>query len=220
MRIREALRVRPALRPLGWVLLCTQAPSLLILAISSSLSHKLSVAMTHTLRGVGFGICVSALWYFKTRSPIGQIKHGIWRWMLGLVLGLGWGYATVLLSGGAHQIGGIPHLTNGGWLGKALVVFMIGAWFPFFEELLFRGVVIQQLRVLRSGRTFLVIASASIFLLMHLAYGMGWANLVQFFAAGIVLGWLAVSSESLWPSIFLHAGYNTVLVLTVLIAHL
>lgn len=66
------------------------------------------------------------------------------------------------------------------------------------EEVAIRGILLQPLR--RYGDFFAIVCSAVIFSLLH-------GNMVQVpFAvvAGIFLGYVAVSTGSLWPSIILH----------------
>ncbi len=70
------------------------------------------------------------------------------------------------------------------------------------EETVIRGVVMQPLR--RFGDKFAIIASAVMFACMH-------GNMVQIpytVIGGILLGYLAVATGSLWPSIILHFVNN------------
>lgn len=66
------------------------------------------------------------------------------------------------------------------------------------EEVVVRGIIMQPLR--RFGDKFAIVASALIFGIMH-------GNMVQIpytVVAGLFLGYLAVATGSLWPSIILH----------------
>lgn len=66
------------------------------------------------------------------------------------------------------------------------------------EEVVVRGIVMQPLR--RFGDKFAIVASALIFGVMH-------GNMVQIpytVVAGLFLGYLAIATGSLWPSIILH----------------
>ena len=66
------------------------------------------------------------------------------------------------------------------------------------EEFIIRGIVMQPLR--RFGDKFAIVASALIFGIMH-------GNMVQIpytVVAGLFLGYLAIATGSLWPSIILH----------------
>lgn len=74
---------------------------------------------------------------------------------------------------------------------------------PILEETLFRGMILQKLRPW--GETFAVGASALLFAVFHM-------NLIQGIAAffmGLVLGLIAVRSESVLPCIFVHFLNNT-----------
>ena len=73
---------------------------------------------------------------------------------------------------------------------------------PVIEEILFRGYLLGGLR--RYGNRFAVIASASLFALMH-------GNLSQFLSAlciGLLLGYARVRYGSLLVCMFAHAGNN------------
>lgn len=70
------------------------------------------------------------------------------------------------------------------------------------EETVIRGIVMQPLR--RFGDKFAIIASAVLFACMH-------GNMVQIpytVVGGMLLGYLAVATGSLWPSVILHFVNN------------
>lgn len=75
---------------------------------------------------------------------------------------------------------------------------------PIFEELVFRGAVLMNLR--RFGDRFAIIAAALLFALMH-------GNLqqaVHTFLIGLILGYVCVKTNSLRVPIILHALNNLV----------
>ena len=77
---------------------------------------------------------------------------------------------------------------------------------PILEEMLFRGVILRSFLLQYPPRTAIA-GSAALFGLAHL-------NIYQFvtaFFAGLILGWLYERSRSLWPSILLHAAYNSLI---------
>lgn len=83
-----------------------------------------------------------------------------------------------------------------------LLFFTLAVVPAFVEELLFRGLVLSNL--LPYGRTTAVLASALLFGVMH-------QNVEQIFyatAAGIVIGWVYVCTNSIWPCILLHFCNN------------
>ncbi len=70
------------------------------------------------------------------------------------------------------------------------------------EEVVVRGIIMQPLR--RFGDKFAIVASALIFGIMH-------GNMVQIpytIVAGLFMGYLAIATGSLWPSIILHFVNN------------
>ncbi len=72
----------------------------------------------------------------------------------------------------------------------------------FVEEFLFRGLILSNL--LPYGRTTAILASAVLFGIMH-------QNVEQIFyatAAGVVIGWVYVRTQSIWPCILLHFCNN------------
>ena len=75
---------------------------------------------------------------------------------------------------------------------------------PIIEELAIRGVVLQPLR--RYGDKFAILISAMIFSLLH-------GNMEQIpytFTAGLLLGYVAVATGSLWPGIIIHFINNSI----------
>lgn len=87
----------------------------------------------------------------------------------------------------------------------ALMMYLSTAVTPaLFEEFALRGVVLQSLR--RYGDWFAIIVSSVLFALMH-------GNAVQVpFAllVGLMLGYVAVATGSLWPGIIIHFLNNSV----------
>ncbi len=74
---------------------------------------------------------------------------------------------------------------------------------PLIEEFAMRGVVLQSLK--KYGNAFAIIASSFIFALLH-------GNPVQIlfaFLCGLLLGYAAVATNSLWTSIIIHAAVNS-----------
>lgn len=91
-----------------------------------------------------------------------------------------------------------PHSLRA-FLGMALTTAVLPA---VFEELLFRGVILQSLR--RFGDLFALCVSSVIFSLLH-------RNLVQLpnaLLTGMVLGYIVLRTRSVWASIFCHFVNN------------
>jgi membrane protease YdiL (CAAX protease family) len=84
----------------------------------------------------------------------------------------------------------------------------IGA--PLLEEMLFRGVILRSFLTQYSRQTAILWSS--------LLFGLAHLNAYQFFTGliiGIVSGWLYERTRSLWPSILLHAAFNSFVVFSV-----
>ncbi len=72
----------------------------------------------------------------------------------------------------------------------------------FFEEFMFRGVILQSLR--KYGDGFAILISAALFGLMH-------GNITQIpyaFIIGLIIGYFVVKQGSLWIGIFIHFFNN------------
>jgi membrane protease YdiL (CAAX protease family) len=95
-----------------------------------------------------------------------------------------------------------------GPLDGALVVICLVALVPFAEEALFRGLFMFGLTE-RYGRGFGILLSAALFGVIHFDV----VAAVYAAVAGLVLGALALATESTWASAALHAAINAVPVL-------
>ena len=86
---------------------------------------------------------------------------------------------------------------------ELVLMFLTIAVIPaFVEEFLFRGLILSNL--LPYGRVTAILASALLFGIMH-------QNAEQFLyatAAGVVIGWVYVRTNSIWPCILLHFCNN------------
>jgi membrane protease YdiL (CAAX protease family) len=95
-----------------------------------------------------------------------------------------------------------------GPLQGAEVVLCLVALVPFAEEALFRGLFMFGLKE-RYGRGFALLLSACLFGVIHF----GVVPALYAAVAGLVLGLLALSTESTWASVAVHAAINAVPVL-------
>lgn len=85
-----------------------------------------------------------------------------------------------------------------------ILLFQLVVIAPLFEELWFRGIVMESLRPYGNG--FAILVSGILF-------GMTHANFQQFFYAttlGICLGYIAVSTKSIVTTTIMHAMFNSV----------
>lgn len=93
------------------------------------------------------------------------------------------------------------------------MVLLAGALVPLVEELAFRGLLQGWLRE-RVGANGAIALSSLIFALMH-----GIPTLIPaLLLVGVLLAWLYESSGSLWPSIAMHAAFNTIMTTLLYIA--
>lgn len=105
----------------------------------------------------------------------------------------------------------VSDINLGGIKETLLGVISVAVVPALIEELVIRGIILQPLR--KYGDKYAIIASALIFAVMH-------GNMVQIpytVIGGILLGYLVVTTGSLWPSIILHFINNlySVIVLSV-----
>jgi membrane protease YdiL (CAAX protease family)/ferredoxin len=90
-------------------------------------------------------------------------------------------------------------------LGLAMTVVMVVIVGPFFEEVVFRGVLLGYLQE-RTGTWPAIVLSSLLFSSYHLSL---W-ELLPVAAMGVAAGWLAVRRQSLWPAYALHLAFNAV----------
>ncbi len=133
-----------------------------------------------------------------------------------LVLGVG---ATLALQFAASNEtnSASPYLIFRGQALSPLVMLAIFSYgmvnAGFAEELLFRGLIAGAVGRRMSLRNANAV-QAVIFLLPHLlillvAPNLWWVLIPLVLALGLMLGWLRLASGSLWPSVLMHGGGNT-----------
>lgn len=163
----------------------------------SVLSYALSMGLT----------IVGVLIYRKLRRGTGRMFHFSLRGFNPMLIL--WGFVMVLLTGVVIE----PVLElfpdaflkmidkmgmHGGWSILMLVVLA-----PVMEEVLFRGILLESVRSKHSaGRA--IVVSALMFGVIHLIP----QQVVNAFAIGLILGYIYVRTESLWPVIVIHALNN------------
>lgn len=82
------------------------------------------------------------------------------------------------------------------------------------EEILFRGLAIEQLTVLTGRRRLSVFLATLVFILGHML-NFDWAQLVPVAGASIVVAGLYVWRHDLWANIIAHTAIDVVAVLSV-----
>jgi membrane protease YdiL (CAAX protease family) len=108
------------------------------------------------------------------------------------------------------QIAALTDPTGFSWLNFAAVFFVAALLAPFVEEVLFRGLLYQWLRV-RTGVIVAVLVSAAIFSVTHVIPLL----LPALFAVGIVLALVYEWTGSLWVTITLHFLQNAFAVIII-----
>ena len=88
-----------------------------------------------------------------------------------------------------------------------MAIFVMGVLPGVCEELLMRGLVLGAYE--RGGTRRAVLISAALFALLHASV----EGLPVQFLMGVVLGFLAVTTQSLYVGMMLHTAYNSFLVL-------
>lgn len=91
---------------------------------------------------------------------------------------------------------------QGGVLSLLLLLFTGAVLGPIGEELVFRSVVASALH--KYGRWVGIVGSAAIFAIVH---GPS-VIMVDAFVVGLLLGFLFLRSNSIWPAIVMHIVYN------------
>jgi len=100
--------------------------------------------------------------------------------------------------------GDILSMFGGGISGLLMALLLGGVLVPIAEEVFFRGFLYAGMRE-RWGTGWALVVSALIFALIHLTPGV----LPPLFVIGLLLAYLYERTDSLWPSILLHAVINS-----------
>ncbi|GBF11432.1 CPBP family intramembrane glutamic endopeptidase [Tepidibacillus sp. HK-1] len=95
--------------------------------------------------------------------------------------------------------------SQNGWLGSIFEILMIGLLVPIAEEIMFRG-LIQTIIHRKLGKWVGMILTALLFALIHVDLSL----LAPLFVIGMVLSWLKVYFNSLWPPIMFHILMNSI----------
>ncbi|GIV15694.1 MAG: CAAX protease family protein [Armatimonadota bacterium] len=106
----------------------------------------------------------------------------------------------------AHPIAGVASSENSPWV--MVLLFLVAAVFaPLFEEIFFRGVLLNALWAYTGNRWVGIVGSALVFSVLHPQMYLGW---IAVFVIGLMLGGLFVERRSLVPCLWMHALNNTV----------
>ncbi len=167
--------------------------------------------MCITLPFVGVYFVLKRMGTYSEDLPFGRPRKGSSVFLL-IVAGLGFCYFGNLVSGfivtfledlGISSFTASQDIVSGlfepmGVFESIVLVIGMSCMPALFEELVFRGIIMQPLR--RYGDWFAILVSSLVFALIH-------GNISQSpfaFIAGIALGYISIVSGSLWPSVILH----------------
>ena len=197
-------------------------PSLLMLFENNNLSLAYSVVGSIFYIGVPFGLVYFSL---KRKNYAGLLPFGTvynkkaavnLTMMLApimLVSSMVVNFISLIFQemAGMEFSSGLEDIQMSGVRGFIIATISMAVVPAIIEEFAIRGVVMQPLR--RYGDKFAIVASALIFSIMH-------GNMAQIpytVIGGIYLGYLAVATGSIWPSIILHFINNmySVIIMTV-----
>lgn len=198
--------------------------SSLLPSLSRDLTTKLWISAAVSF-GLILGLPVWVAWYRRIRwkttfrlSP-GKLKQ--WPlWSLGVVLlgGSAWMLAhEIFIAAQSLGVGTIKiehleqvadfkdQLTRLPW---GLVLFVFAFTPALCEEGLFRGFVLSSLH--RYTATWAIVVSAVLFGLMHVLTSnvLAVERFLPTTFMGLLLAWVALRTESIWPSVLLHALHN------------
>ena len=199
----------------GIYLMATVATSIvtaIIAAVSGgagSLAERMSSGPMSALSyGLSMGLTIlGVLIYRKLRRGKGRVFRLSMRGFNPMLIL--WGFVLVLITGIViepvlnlfpesflnllNQMG-----SNGGWS-----VLMLAVLAPVMEEVLFRGILLEAVREkYSSGRA--IVVSALMFGVIHIIP----QQVVNAFVIGLILGFIYVRTDSLWPVIIIHALNN------------
>lgn len=106
-------------------------------------------------------------------------------------------------------------MLSGGLSAAALNVLVIGIIAPLCEEFFYRSGVQGYLLKISRKPWHAIVVTAIVFAIMHFEF----TGFITRFTLGLVLGWVYYKSGSIWPSVIIHAGINTVQIILEYIQH-
>lgn len=148
-------------------------------------------------------------------EAFGLKRTAVWRAVLGVLALLAASETFVVLYGVftnriGWQMPSGPTTDLGAYFGRdtlglAMTVVMVVLVGPFFEEVVFRGVLQGYLQE-RIGAWPAIVVAALLFSGYHLSL---W-EFAPVAVMGVAAGWLAVRHRSLWPAFALHLAFNAI----------
>ena len=144
-----------------------------------------------------------------------NIKKGL---LLALIItcisiGISIGYEALLQEFGWGTSSDIYLPFNANGIGIAFFAIIAAVVAPLAEETFFRGFAFQVIKK-RYGCGWGIFLSALLFSLAHLSP----SGLVPIFILGLMLAWLYNKTQSIWPCIIVHAAYNSIALIFMIIS--
>lgn len=137
------------------------------------------------------------------REILGGLLLGVL--LIGLIFIVEWGAGWLQVRGFAWQVQS-PTSVVVGLLGYLILMTLVA----FYEELSFRGYILQNLNA-EWGAIVGLVASSILFSLSHgLNPNVSWLALVNIFLAGVLLAVCYLVTEKLWLPIAFHFSWNFV----------
>jgi uncharacterized protein len=130
---------------------------------------------------------------------------------LGLAISIG--YEVLMQELGWGTSDDTYLLFNANGIGIAFFAIIAAVVAPLAEETFFRGFAFQGLKK-RYGSGWGIFLSALLFSLAHMSP----SGLVPIFILGLMLAWLFNKTRSIWPCIIVHAAYNSIALIFMIIS--
>ena len=183
------------------------ASSLPVLLIVSLGKLALILPLTYLFRRFLDGGTLLGLGFHRRPGWLKEILAGLLlgTLLISLIFLLEWGAGWLYVQGFAWQVQP-PILMMGNLLGYLLMMILVA----FYEELSFRGYMLQNLDTER-GAVVALVASSVLFGLFHgLNPNISWLALLNIFLAGVLLAACYLVTRELWLPIAFHFSWNFV----------
>jgi membrane protease YdiL (CAAX protease family) len=179
----------------------------------------LTIVMLTTLGLISIAF---ALFIRPTKQTLGTRMGSLWVYPLAIIGGLTVGASTGNAGEWLHQVmpewlqlGGMDMISeglrSGPWASRLLMMFAVSVAAPLFEELVFRGTLWGLLERALPAPLVLLITS-----LIFAAYHVDPIHVILVFPVGMLIGWVRMTSGSIYPAILLHFVNNTLAIVLVL----
>lgn len=191
------------------------APALAAEKLAEALPVVLTIVLLTRLAGNDLGSLFLKRGNLRWGLRFGLISFAVWAALFAVIAVLG---ANAPASQGLFAAG-VPLAV----IAAATPWMLVWAFTnSLMEELWFRGVFLKKLRPVL-GAAAAVVATAFIFAAPHFGGSyitsgerLLFAGIV--FTLGLVNGWVMLKTDSIWASVFFHAGYDLLVIIPVLVS--